>query len=419
MKILFIVPYVPSLIRVRPYNLIRALFRRGHRITLLTLWTTPQEQAQLKELELLCERVVGLHLGRSRSLINSLAVLPSSQPLQAAYCWHPELARTALSLIQESQAGDPFGVVHVEHLRGARYALHLLSAGRSNGGLPPVVWDSVDSISLLFRQASARSSKLTSRMLTRLELGRTEKYEGWLINQLGQVLVTSPADQKALLDLAGALAVAEQRVKVLPNGVDLTYFSPGADGDRQADTLVISGKMSYHANVSMTLHLVNNILPLIWQQRPQVRVKVVGKDPPRQLLALAQNPAIEVTGTVDDLRPYLQEAAVAVVPITYGAGIQNKILEAMACATPVVSSSHSAAALQAVPGQDLLVAGDAEAFARAVLCLLEEPERRLQVGQAGRRYVETYHDWDKIAAALETTYSEAAEGQKLIQTSNK
>ena len=110
---------------------------------------------------------------------------------------------------------------------------------------------------------------------------------------------------------------------------------------------------------------------------------LVGKDPTPELVNLGKNPAIQVTGTVEDIRPYLHKATMAVTPITYGAGIQNKVLEAMACGLPVVSSPQAVSALTVNPGQDLLVAEDPDEFANAVVSLLDDPGLRSQA-RAGR-----------------------------------
>ena len=115
---------------------------------------------------------------------------------------------------------------------------------------------------------------------------------------------------------------------------------------------------------------------------------------------------VTVTGTVPDLRPYLRRAALAVAPMPYGAGIQNKVLEAMACATPVVASAQAGLALQARDGRDLVLAEGAEAFARAVLDLLAGEARRASLGRAGRRYVEEYHDWAAVGGRLVSIYDE-------------
>ena len=154
-------------------------------------------------------------------------------------------------------------------------------------------------------------------------------------------------------------------ISVLPNGVDLGYFYVGEELKREPATLVISGKMSYHANVSMTLEMVREILPVIWDQRPETKLWIVGKDPPREIQELGQHPKITVTGTVPDIRPYLQNATIAVAPITYGAGIQNKVLEAMACATPVVASSQAVSALNTISGKDIFNWSECTPFCKA------------------------------------------------------
>lgn len=410
MRILFIVPYVPNLIRVRPYNLIRYLAQRGNAITLLTLYSTPEELESLALLRDTCEQVHALPLARWRSLWNVLLAAPTSAPLQSGYCWQPALSRLAWELVDGKGA---FDVVHVEHLRGARYGLDLLSrfernlANAAKRKNPAVVWDSVDCISLLFEQAAGRSARWINRMMTQFELRRTRRYEGTLTQRFKRVLVTSRDDRQGLIDLLPTGTRADH-IRVVPNGVDLQYYAPG-NGRVVKDpaTLVISGKMSYHANVTMSMNFVEHILPRIWAKRPDVKLMLVGKDPTPELRALANNPLIQVTGTVDDIRPYLHRATLAVTPILYGAGIQNKVLEAMACELPVVSTSKAVSALAVQHGSDLFVADQPEDIANAVLHLLDEPELRGQVGRAGRLYVERHHQWPYIVSGLEEIYHEA------------
>jgi glycosyltransferase involved in cell wall biosynthesis len=356
----------------------------------LTLWTNEQERAHLQHLEQQCHQVLAISMPLWRSLFSCGRAVLTREPLQSVYSWHPDL----LTLLKEKA----YDVVHVEHLRGVRYGLRI----KEQGNLP-VVWDSVDCISHLFRQASAQRNNRLKRWVMRFELERTERYESWLPHQFDEVLVTSPVD-KAVLSSLTSDNLAQPAISVLPNGVDLDYFQPETAVTRDPATLVISGKMSYHANVSMALHMVHSIMPRVWAQRPEVQLCIVGKDPPREIQALDQHPAITVTGTVKDIRPYLQRATIAVAALTYGAGIQNKVLEAMACATPVVATESAVSALMASPGTDLLVAKDAEGFSQAILALLADPARRQAVGTAGRRYVERQHNWGAIAAQLEQVY---------------
>ena len=396
MNILFVVPYVPNLIRVRPYNLIRALTRIGHQVTVLTLWTNEQEQADLAHLEQACYRVQALPMPKWRSLLNCVGVLPSKRPLQSVYSWQPNLVSQWFGNGYNHQ---PFDVVHVEHLRGVRYALFF----KEYTALP-VVWDSVDCITHLFRQVVKQSGNTMKRWRSQFDLKRTERYESWLPTQFEQVLVTSSADKDAFVSLCSNPRLP---ITVLPNGVDLDYFTPDTTVLREPATLVMSGKMSYHANMAMARHLIEDIMPHVWQHRPDVIVNIVGKDPAPEVVAFGQQTAVTVTGTVPDLRPYLRQATIAVSPLTYGAGIQNKVLEAMACGTPVITTEKAVSALALTSGIDVIIADEPQAFAQAILDLLDAPIRRQQLGQAGRHYVEKHHHWTNKAAQLIEVYQRA------------
>lgn len=396
MNILFIVPYVPNLVRTRPYNLIRHLAARGNRVTVFTVWANEQERADLAPLQEICHEVYAVPMPLWHSLLNSALALPGRKPLQSVYSWKPQL-------VSHLNGHSAYDVVHVEHLRGSRYGLYFKE--KSN---LPVVWDSVDCITHLFRQAASQSKSLKGRIRSWLDLERTAWYEGWLLDKFNHVLVTSPIDRDALLGLKPSGSTAAP-ISVLGNGVDVEHFSPDPAISREPATLVISGKMSYHANVTMTLHLVHEIMPHVWQRRPDARLMVVGKDPSREIQALAENPNIVVTGTVDALPPYLQKATVAVAPITYGAGIQNKILEAMGCGTPVVTTPHAVSALSIEPDRDILVADSPESYAQAILGVLESSQQQEELGRNGRIYVEQYHHWPNVAARLEAIYAETIE----------
>jgi polysaccharide biosynthesis protein PslH len=403
LRILYIVPYVPNLIRVRPFNLIRNLAERGHAVTVATLYSNERELQEAQDLKQHVFDVKAMPLTLARSLWNSAAALPSRIPLQAMYCWEPSFANALCQMVHEHEGEQQYDVIHVEHLRGAQYGLNLKKDFAGKPGLPPVVWDSVDCITLLFRQAATGSRNIANRILTRLELGRTEAYEGWLARQFDHVVVTSSLDKKELASLMPPGSPISS-ISVVHNGVDLNYFRPDPSVKREPASLVVSGKMSYHANATMALHLVQDIMPIVWARCPDAKVYIVGKDPSREIQALAQNPAVVVTGTVEDIRPFLQKATVAVTPITYGTGIQNKVLEAMACATPVVSSSQAVSALRIVSGRDALVAQEPIDFAGAVLQLLRDPEQQKRIGEGGRAYVEAHHQWPEITAQLEGIY---------------
>jgi glycosyltransferase involved in cell wall biosynthesis len=421
-NILFVVPYAPSRVRTRPYHLIRALRALGHEITLATIGSRGDDLNELREL-VGSGRVVIETLPLVRSLWNCLSAVRAGRPLQADFSWSPALAGRVREILDE-HCPD---VVHVEHLRGSCYGVEIRRQVLSENLGIPVVWDSVDCISHLFEQARHLSSTRRSRLIAGLEAGRTRRHEARLLRHFSSTVVTSELDKRALLDLAGAEASAEQsgtgddpRVTVVGNGVDLDYFHP-AESERHPRTVVFTGKMSYHANVTAVQDFARDVLPLVRGRFPDVQFVVVGKDPPAEIRRLADRPhsetesagnreaqgGIAVTGTVEDIRPFLWKATAAVAPIKYGAGIQNKVLEAMSCGTPVVASRQAIAALTARVGTDCLVADNPVEYAAALGSLFEHPARGKDVGSAGRRYVERCHDWLASARRLEAVYIDA------------
>ena len=366
MRTLFVCPNTPTLIRTRPYNLLRALAAHGQDLTLATVWQGEAERLALESLAQLGIRVLSAPLQRSRIVQNLLQSLARGQPLQARFCWQPALARQ----IAASAADMPFDVVHVEHLRGAVYGLALRAAQAHLPLATPVLWDSVDCISLLFSQAAKTSRSLFGRWVSRFELPRTRRYEAFLATQFDAVVATSAGDLAALERLAAEFGRGKPMppARVLPNGVDLEYFKPNY-GPRQPNTIVLSGKMSYHANVTAAIHLVLDIMPRVWAEMPECRVVIAGSAPPRAVQALAESHTgrVTVTGFVADLRPFLEQATVAVAPIAYGAGIQNKVLEALASAAPTIASPQAVSALSVRPDAELFVADGPAAFAQAIV----------------------------------------------------
>lgn len=410
MKILFIVPYVPNLVRIRSYSFIKFLAARGHSIHLATLWTGEQEKADLEEIRHYCQQVTALPLPRWRSLLNCLLAVPTNIPLQYVYCWQPTLAQQLESAINPASNGEKFDVIHIEHLRGAKYGQTILDHHNQGSGLPPIIWDSVDCISLLFRYTANENQDLFTRFITTFDLNRTAQYEAKLIRRYTRTIVTSPKDRDALIKLQPG--APEERLSVISQGVDLEYFTPQEILPRQSATLVMSGKMSYHANVAMAQTLVEEILPLVWARRPEVELVIVGKDPPPAVRDYGHDPRIHVTGTVPDIRPFLQKATISVAPLRYGVGVQNKVLEAMACGTPVVTTPQVLTSITAVPGESLMIGDTRQGFAQAIFTLLDDPERRANIGAAGRQYVADTHTWNAIVGRLEVVYQSAVEEQQ-------
>jgi len=191
--------------------------------------------------------------------------------------------------------------------------------------------------------------------------------------------------------------------------VDIDFFSASSD-ERIANTLVFCAKLDYFPNAQAILHFCENILPLIWRERPQARLSIVGNNPPRAVRALAADERITVTGYVPDIRPYLEKADVALAPLLVAAGTQFKVLEALSMGAPMVTTPRCAAALGAEAGVQLLAvkAGEPQAFAGAVIRLLDDPGYAAQLGKAGRQFVVERYSWASSAEILKRLYDAIA-----------
>lgn len=391
MRLLFVVPYIPSLVRVRPYNLIRALAAHGQQIHLVLLRPPEDRPVSIESLQTLCGTVEVFPLTRARTLFNTARALPTRTPLQAAYSHHPAAEHHLQTLV----ASGRFDILHLEHLRGA-----VLADGLK--GLP-IIFDSVDSITYLFEQARQHAPHWRQRLLAALDLARTRHYESQLPLRVAHTLVTSPIDKRAFAQLNPA---TDSRISILPNGVDLDYFRP-TPTPRDPATILFSGKLSYHANLAAALFLAQSIMPFVWEKRPDARLILAGKDPAPTLHALTIDSRVTVTGYVPDLRPYFARATVAAAPLRYGAGVQNKVLEAMASGLPVVATPPVLGALQAEPGRHLLIGDSPQQLADHLLTLIKQPTLQQTLSEAARHYVEAHHDWATIARELVAVYERA------------
>ncbi len=186
------------------------------------------------------------------------------------------------------------------------------------------------------------------------------------------------------------------RVGVVENGVDLDYFLP-TEEESESSSLVFTGSMDWRPNQDAVSYFVKDIFPLIRSEKPEVTVTIVGRKPPKKITDLRQVPGVTVTGTVEDVRPYMAKAAVFIVPLRIGGGSRLKILEAMAMKKAVVSTSIGAEGLNVTPGRDILIGDTPEEFARQVLNCLDSPEVRKRLAEEGRALVRRQYGWERLS----------------------
>jgi glycosyltransferase involved in cell wall biosynthesis len=193
----------------------------------------------------------------------------------------------------------------------------------------------------------------------------------------------------------------ESRMEAIPTGVDVDYFHAGDGALEQAAEIVFTGSMDWHPNEDAMCYFIDAILPLLRREVPGVSLTIVGRNPSPQMRDAAEAAGVTVTGTVDDVRPYIRRAAVYVVPLRIGGGTRLKIYEALAMGKAVVSTTIGAEGLPLEEGVHILRADDPYAFARKILDLLQNPKRRQGLGAAGRRLMEREYSWSRVAQDFE------------------
>jgi sugar transferase (PEP-CTERM/EpsH1 system associated) len=389
MRILFVTPYVPSRIRVRPFNLIKSLSAL-HDISLVSLQCEAYERELVTEVAQFCVSVDLVPLPRRMAYGNCLLALPTPVPLRVAYYRSPALLGRMRQVIRERE----IELVHGELIK----VFPALQAVQAQAALP-VLYDSVDCISWYLQQQWYAARSPLRKAFVYTELQKMRRYERLALRAFDRVVITAQHDA----DRLRALGEDVQHIEVVPNGVDTSYFTAPVS-PAQTDSLVFCAKLDYYPNAQAIVAFCRETLPLIWEQSPRVRLTIVGNNPPREVVALGLDGRITVTGSVPDVRPYLGRAAVALAPLQIAAGMQNKVLEAMAMGLPVVATAASCRSLGVKHGRELLVAEGGRANADAVLGLLANRQLAHELGRAGRRYVELNHSWEATAQRLSELY---------------
>jgi len=378
MRLLFLtsrLPYPPDRgDRFRVFNFLKRLSAE-HEITLVSFVEGGRDRLHKARLSEYCAAV---HTVRQTRIQSILAVALNSWravPLQALYYRSGAMRRW----VREIASTERFDAVYIHLFRMAQYADLFPDAYR--------IADLTDAISQEIERSLPYRQRL-SRALYRIEQGRIERYERFVAKSSDEAWLVSERDRRVI-----ARASPEANLIVIPNGVDADQFRPlSTVPDNRA--LLFVGNMSVLHNIDAVLYFVRSILPKVQWHLPDVRLTVVGADPVRTIRALDEQPTVTVTGYVDDLNAVLNEAAVFVAPLRFAAGVQTKVIEAMAAGRPVVTTSVVNEGIRGVHGRDLLVADDADLFAEHVVALIRDSERRRKLGAAARRFAVERFRWE-------------------------
>jgi sugar transferase (PEP-CTERM/EpsH1 system associated) len=390
--------------KIRSYQILKELARK-HQVTLYSYYAEHPNDVH-HTLERLFARVIcrPLKLATPRGFaayVNYARRFLSAYPYSMNRYYRPEIAAEIHSLTQS----EGFDAIVCDFLVPARV----------------IPWETPCPKLLFTHNVEAtiyrRQYETTENLLLKLaawrEYRRTERAEHRYLGQADHVLTVSDTDRDVF-----ARVVDPSRITTVPTGVDLDYFQPGNEAC-QPDTLVFTGSMDYAANEDAMLFFVDEILPRVRSQVPNVSLVIVGRRPSRKVQALAasgQN--IQVTGTVDDVRPYIQKGTVYIVPLRIGSGTRLKIFEAMAMAKAIVSTSVGAEGLPVREGVNILIANSPVEFARRVIGLLQHPVELSKLGKAARHLVEQEYGWPTIAIHFESVLRRLTEGRSVPSTND-
>ena len=381
-------PYPPNKgDKVRSYHVLKHLVAR-HRVFLGTFIDDPEDEAHVDTVRALC---AGLHVARlhpTLARMASLGGLMGGQALTLRYYRDAGLRRW----VQQTLANERIDASIVFSSSMAQYA-------ELRPGLPMLV-DFVDVDSAKWSQYADNHAWPMS-WLYRREGRELLAYERAVAARATKSFFVTEKETALFRELAPDCAA---NIEAMSNGVDGDYFAPDPSlptpFDREETPLVFTGAMDYWPNIDAVTWFVQDMLPALRRERPNLRFHIVGRNPTPAVRALAGD-AVSVTGTVPDVRPYLQHAAVVVAPLRLARGIQNKILEAMAMGRAVVTARTCAEALDARVGAELRAAETADDFVREVDELLQSSAVRDAIGAAGRQRVLQGYSWTAHLSAFE------------------
>lgn len=393
MKILFLAnrtPYPPYRgDKLKIYNLARRL-KGKHELHLVTFAQSEEDFTYRAELEKIFTKVHFVGLPKWKSALNCIAALWSRTPMQVLYFHSAEMKRTLEQVLQR----DKFDAIHVQHLRMSPYLAQRKDLNR--------ILDMPDAFSLYWERRTKAASNPLIKLFNGIEQRRVLKYEP-IMKQYNISLVCSAED----LEYMKATHKLDT-INLLPNGVDLDTFAPRNHDYSHNHTLLFTGNMDYAPNVDAVQYFVQDVLPLIRAKHPQVEFIIAGQRPVKKVQDLACD-YINVTGFVKDLAEVYNNASVVVAPLRFGAGTQNKVLEAMAMGVPVVCSNIGFKGLGIESGDGAIMRTDAIGFAEAVNNLLSNTDERIKVGNKGAKVIEQGFGWDAISLMLEAYLKQVAE----------
>lgn len=391
MKILYITARFPlppvKGDKLRAFQTIRYL-SRNHEIDLIS-FINKDEEAHIGEMKKFCRNIYPIPFSPLRGLFNIARNFFSSKPFQASFYESKKIKQTILHCLKKNS-----------------YDAILFTLLRMAGNLPenppsPLIADLIDSMVLNFTRRYERE-KPVLKPLIKEEIRRLEKYEKSIVKKAARVLLVSERDIASL---------NTHNVSVIPIGIDLDEFHPDTL-KKEKDKIIFTGNLHYFPNVDAVRYFILDILPLIVREIPEAYFEAAGINPSRKIMTLSRRPGVKIAGYVPDMADFINTGAVYVCPVRCGSGMQIKLLEAMACGVPVVSTSYAAEGIKAIPGVHFLRADTKEEFADKTIRLIGDSELREKIASKALQLIEEHYTWEAVGELFEQTLLGVSGGKK-------
>jgi glycosyltransferase involved in cell wall biosynthesis len=374
--------------RLRSFNLIRELSHR-HRVTVLTTHSPGEDATGLTENLTECERILSVPHGIPKRDTAGFAAALMRSWLTALPV---DLWRCRVEAL-ETEVKRMFATGSIDVC--VADFLAAVPNVPMNDGVPVVLFEhNVEH--LIWQRLAQHEPRAWRRALLGIESSKMRRCEARACADADLTVAVSETDGARLQGIAPVAKIA-----AVPTGVDTTYFTP--NGAPASDhSLVFTGSLDWFPNEDGIIYFLDEILPAIRAAVPDTTLTIVGRNPSPRLTAAVENAAgARLTGTVEDVRPYVREGAVFVVPLRIGSGTRLKIFEALAMGKAVVSTSIGAEGLGLEHGTHFLEADTPHEFASAVISLLRDPARRDALGHVARTLVETHYSWPQVSRRFE------------------
>jgi sugar transferase (PEP-CTERM/EpsH1 system associated) len=367
--------------KIRPFNMIKHL-AGTHEVTVVSIARSMEEARDGEGIAPFCSRYLIGEVSGPAQVARMVARLPTATPSSMGFFYSPALARR----VRELLAHERYDLIFVHCSSVAQYV-------EGVRGTPKILdFGDMDSQKWL-EYARYKPFPLSAGYW--LEGKKLEREEGRLASRFDLCTATTRAEWETLTRVSNGTPT-----DWFPNGVDSAYFAP-TEEPYDPDTICFVGRMDYYPNQECMFDFCANVLPRLRERRPGIKLTIIGADPSPAVKKLGKLPGVAVTGSVPDVRPYVGRSALMVAPLNIARGTQNKILEAMAMAVPVVTSGAAAGGVDAVAQEHFLVANTYEEYSAAVLRILEDRNERARLAEAGRDRILRHHAWPHSMSRLD------------------